>query len=143
MTTMSQSSARRTFRPVGVIVVMWACVGVLAVLAAVIGLRLPDEYKFTTSQTATIWALIGAVAVFALFISRSRVTADDQGLTFINGGRRRTFRWDEIAVVSMRPGTPWPTVETKDGRRFALFAIQGSEGASARDAVTWLSGHLR
>ncbi|WP_286928513.1 MULTISPECIES: PH domain-containing protein [Aeromicrobium] len=140
---MGQSVSRRTFRPVGVIVVMWACVVVLAVLAALIGIRLPEEYKFTTSQTATIWVLIGFMALFALFVSRSHVTADDEGLTFVNGWRRRTLRWDGISVVSMRPGTPWPTVETKDGRRFALFAIQASEGDPARDAVTWLSGHVR
>lgn len=136
-------SSRRTFRPTGVIVVMWAGVGVLAVLAAVIGIRLPDEYKFTTSQTVTIWVLIGFVALFALMISRSRVTADDTSLTFINGWRRRTLAWSEVKVVSMRSGAPWPTVETTDGRRFALFAIQGSEGDPARDAVTWLAGHVR
>ncbi|GAA3526822.1 hypothetical protein AFL01nite_04420 [Aeromicrobium flavum] len=134
---------RRTFRPTGVIVVMWAAVVVLAVLALVIGLRLPQEYRFTTSQTVTIWVLIGFVALFAAMISRSRVTADEESLTFVNGWRRRTLRWDQIAVISMRPGTPWPTLETRDQQRYALFAIQGSEGDPARSAVAWLSGHLR
>lgn len=136
-------STRRTFRPTGVILVMWAAAVVLAILALVIGLRLPEDYKFNTSQTVTIWVLIGFVAVFALFCTLSRVTADEQGLTFVNGWRRRSLAWDEIALVSMRPGAPWPTVETKDGRRFALFAIQGSEGDPARAAVNWLSGHVR
>jgi len=136
-------STRRTFRPTGVILVMWAAAVVLAILALVIGLRLPEDYKFNTSQTVTIWVLIGFVALFALFVTLSRVTADEDGLTFVNGWRRRTLRWSEIALVSMRPGAPWPTLETKDGRRFALFAIQGSEGDPARAAVNWLSGHVR
>lgn len=137
------SESARTFRPTGVIVVMWAATAVLAILALVIGLRLPEDYRFTTSQTVTIWVLIGLVGLFALFVTLSRVTADEHGLTFVNGWRRRALQWDEIAVVSMRPGAPWPTVETKDGRRFALFAIQGSEGDPARAAVTWLAGHVR
>lgn len=136
-------STRRTFRPTGVILVMWAAAVVLAILALVIGLRLPEDYKFNTSQTVTIWVLIGFVALFALFVTLSRVTADEDGLTFVNGWRRRTLQWSEIALVSMRPGAPWPTLETKDGRRFALFAIQGSEGDPARAAVNWLSGHVR
>lgn len=136
-------STRRTFRPTGVILVMWAAAVVLAILALVIGLRLPEDYKFTTSQTVTIWVLIGFVALFALFCTLSRVTADEKGLTFVNGWRRRSLAWDEIALVSMRPGAPWPTLETKDGQRYALFAIQGSEGDPARAAVSWLAGHVR
>src|SRR5690606_19520179 len=89
--TMTQPT-RRTFRPIGVIVVMWAAVVVLAVLALVIGLRLPEEYRFTTSQTVTIWVLIGFVALFAAMISRRRVTADEEALTFSTGWRSRTLR---------------------------------------------------
>jgi len=134
---------RRTFRPTGVIVVMWAGVAVLAILAAVIGARLPEEYRFSPSQTATIWALIGVVAVFALMVSASRVTADDDTLRWVNGVRGRQLPWSEVAGISMNPGAPWPTVVTRDDRRFVLFGIQGSEGDSAREAVAWLAGHVR
>ncbi len=136
------SATRRTFRPTGVIVVMWATVAVLLVLVGVVGTRLPEGYGFSTSQTATIFALIGFVALSALAVTLSRVTADEDGLTFVNGFRKRRLRWDDIAVVSMRPGAPWPTVVTTDDRRFILFGIQGSEGASAREAVAWIVRHL-
>lgn len=136
-------SARRTFRPIGVIVVLWAVVVVLVVLTVAIGARLPEDYRFTTSQAGTIWALIGVVALLAAAVSTSRVTADDQGLTFVNAFRRRTFGWAEIAGISMREGAPWPTLVTRDDRRFPLFAIQGSEGRAARQAVQWLAGHVR
>lgn len=140
---MTVASQRRTFRPVGVIVVMWATVVVLLVLTAIVGLRLPEGYRFSTSQTATIFVLIGFVALFALAMSASRVTADDETLLFVNGLRRRSLSWDEVAGISMNRGAPWPTVVTKDGREFALFAVQGSEGDPAHDAVTWLAGHVR
>lgn len=135
--------ARRTFRPTGVILVMWASVLILSILAALIGVRLPDESKFTTSQTATIWVLIGVVAVFALIVSASRVTADANTITWVNGVRRRSLPWAEVAGISMNIGAPWPTIVARDGRSFILFAIQGSEGTSAREAVTWLAGHVR
>ncbi|MTB87256.1 hypothetical protein GGQ26_02655 [Aeromicrobium sp. zg-629] len=136
-------TTRRTFRPTGVIVVMWAMVVVLTVMAFVIGTRLPEGYQFRTSETVTIGALICAVAIFALACTLSRASGDEESLTFVNGFRKHVLRWDEIAVISMRAGAPWPTVETKDGRRLPVFAIQGSEGGSARDAVSWLVGHLR
>jgi len=135
-------SARRTFRPTGVIVVMWAVVAVLVVLTVAIGTRLPEDYRFTTSQSITIWALIGVVALLAAAVSTSRVSADEEQLTFVNAFRRRVFRWDEVRVISMRDGAPWPTLVTRDDRRFPLFGIQGSEGESARNAVRWLAGHV-
>lgn len=136
-------TTRRTFRPTGVIAVMWAVVVVLVVLIVAIGARLPQEYRFSTSQALTLWAFIGVVAVLALGCSLSRVTADEDTLEVVNAFRRRTFTWDEIAMISMRAGAPWPTMVTRDERRFILFAIQGSEGPGARRAVEWLAEHVR
>lgn len=137
------TSTSRTFRPTGVIAVMWAVVVVLVVLIVAIGARLPQDYRFSTAQAATLWALIGVVAVLALACSLSKVAADEDGIVIVNAFRRRRFGWDEVAMISMRPGAPWPTMVTRDERRFILFAIQGSEGASARSAVGWLVRHLR
>lgn len=136
-------SDSRTFRPIGVIAVMWAVVVVLVVLTVAIGSRLPDEASFTTGQTVTIWVLIALTAVAAGVVSLSRVRADEESISFTNGVRHRTLAWDEVAGFSMSNGAPWPTVVTRDDRRFILFAIQGSEGAAANDAVAWLSRHVR
>ena len=136
-------TTRRTFRPTGVIAVMWAAFAVLVVLTVVIGTRLPEGYQFSTSQAGTIWALVGVVGLLALACTLSRVTADEDEIVFVNAFRRRRFTWDEVSVVSMRDGAPWPTLVTRDDRRFPLFAIQGSEGASARRAVRWLAEHVR
>jgi len=136
-------TTRRTFRPTGVIAVMWGAFVVLVVLTVAIGSRLPEDYRFSTSQAGTIWALVGVVGLLALACTLSRVTADDEGIVFVNAFRRRSLSWDEVALVSMRDGAPWPTLVTRDDRRFPLFAIQGSEGPSARRAVAWLAEHVR
>lgn len=142
MSDLSAVASRRTFRPTGVIVVMWAAVVVLVVLTVAIGTRLPEGYRFSTSQAGTIWFLIGVVGLLALAVSTSRVSADEDGIVFFNAFRRRRFAWHEVSAISMRDGAPWPTLVTRDDRRFPLFGIQGSEGASARSAVRWLAGHL-
>ena len=122
---------------------MWAAVAILTILAAVVGSRLPVSARFTTSQNATIWALVAVVGLFAFIISISHVTADDERITWLNGVRKHSLSWDEVAGISMNPGAPWPTLITKDDERFILFAIQGSEGRSATDAVQWLVGHIK
>ncbi|WP_293784279.1 PH domain-containing protein [uncultured Aeromicrobium sp.] len=133
----------RSFRPVAVSIIMWLSTAILVVLMIVIGQALPEDVVFTVSQAATLWALVAVVALLAFAVSRSRVHADDDGLTVVNGFRTRRLRWDEIRSITMREGAPWPTLVTRDDERFMLFAIQGSDGAAAREAVAWLQGHLR
>jgi hypothetical protein len=42
----------------------------------------------------------------------------------------------------MNTGAPWPTLVTKDDERVMLFAIQGTDGAYARQAVDYLRGRV-
>lgn len=122
--------------------VMWVSTAILVVLMVVIGNALPEDYRFSRAQGLTIWALIALVGVLAYGITRSRVVADDQTITIVNGFRRRRLDWSRVESVSMRQGAPWPTLTTRDDERIALFAIQGSDGESAREAVRWLRGRL-
>lgn len=134
---------RRTFRPVAVSLILWLSTAILVVLMVVIGRALPEEVTFTVAQVATLWAIIGVVALLAYAVSRSRVRADGEGLTIINGFRRRRVPWGTIAAIAMREGSPWPTLVTRDDERIILFAIQGSDGGSAREAVRWLREQIR
>ncbi|MFD1860637.1 PH domain-containing protein [Aeromicrobium camelliae] len=136
-------ATRRSFRPVAVSLIMWISTGILVVLMVVIGRALPEDVVFTVSQAATLWALVALVALLAFAVTRSRVHADDHGITVVNGFRRRQLSWDEVGSVAMREGAPWPTLVTRDDERVILFAIQGSDGAAAREAVAWLQGHVR
>lgn len=114
----------------------------LVVVAIVIGRAMPEEMQFQPAEVGTLWALLGAVLVMAHCVARSYVRADDSGLTIVNGLRKHQVQWDDVAGISMNPGAPWPTLVTTDDRRIILFAIQGSEGQSAYEALVWLRGHV-
>lgn len=132
----------RTFRPGSTRIVAYAVAVIMLVLTAVIGLSLPDEIYFTTAETITLWIIIVAVLVLLHGIGRSRVTASDDGIEVLNGYRRHHVAWDDIRGFAMNAGAPWPILVTKDDERINLFAIQGSDGAYAREAVAWLRGRL-
>lgn len=134
---------QRTFRAIGVTIVMLVVVVLLAILTIVVGLALPDSASFSSSQTATIWLLVGVIGLFGWAVGRSRVTADDDHIVIVNGFTKRRLAWSEVSHLSFADGAPWPTLVTKADQRIALFAIQGSEGNSARESAKWLQGHVR
>ena len=69
-------------------------------------------------------------------IGRSYVRVeDDYGLEVLNGYRRRRIPWADIKGFAMNPGAPWPTLVLHDDERVKLFAIQGSDGHAASEAV--------
>lgn len=128
----------RTFRSIGVILIAWVSVAILAGLMLFIGANLPESMKFDLSGNITMWILIASWAVLAYGISRSRVRADSEHIEIVNGFRKHRFDWSEVASISMKPGAPWPTLVTKDDRRVSLFGLQGSEGKPTQRAVEWL-----
>ena len=94
------------------------------------------------------WALgdrIGLVVIGLLIASvlhllaRSRVTADDRGLTVVNGLRTHEYEWAEVLGVSMGVGAPWPTLDLADGSTVPAMGIQASDGDRAKRAVTELA----
>lgn len=72
-------------------------------------------------------------------LARSRVTADDRGLTVVNGLRTHAYEWAEILAVSMPEGAPWPTLDLADGSTIPALGIQASDGSRARRAVAELT----
>ncbi|MCW2771393.1 MAG: hypothetical protein JWR27_2826 [Aeromicrobium sp.] len=132
----------RTFRPGSTRIVAYAVAVIMLVLTFVIALALPDEIYFTTAETITLWLIIGAVLVLLHGIGRSYVKATDEGIEVLNGYRRRLVPWTDIKGFAMNTGAPWPTLVTHDDERVNLFAIQGSDGSYAREAVTYLRGRL-
>lgn len=132
----------RTFRSKGLIVISWVTVAILAGLMIYIGLNIPDRMKFTLSGNITMWLLIGTWAFMAYVISRSKVTANSETIVIVNGLRKHTFAWSDVAALSMNPGAPWPTLITQDDRRVMLFGLQSSEGKPTRHALAWLREHV-
>jgi len=68
-------------------------------------------------------------------IGRSYVRVDDDGLEVLNGYRRHRVPWGVMRGISMNRGAPWPTLVLQDDDRVMLFAIQGSDGDAASEAV--------
>ena len=126
-----------TWRPFGVRVAVWVLGGLLLVLvvAVWIGLGAKVRAQFTGFQRGTL--VFMALLLFVTYnaLVRSRVTATREGLTVLNGYRKRTFEWSQVIAVSLRRGAPWGTLDLSDGTTVSLIGVQGSDGARARRAI--------
>ncbi|MFZ0141941.1 MAG: PH domain-containing protein [Aeromicrobium sp.] len=124
-----------TYRPVGARVVAYgACAAVIAV-TIVIGVALPAEITFTPFELVTLAFTLLTILAILHGIGRSYVRVDDDGLEVLNGYRRRRIPWGVMRGISMNRGAPWPTLVLNDDERVLLFAIQGSDGHAASEAV--------
>ena len=132
----------RTFRPGGARVVAYVVAVIMLVITVVIGLALPDEIYFTPAEDVTLWLIILAVLVLLHGIGRSYVRVDDEGVEVLNGYRRHVVPWSQITGFGTSSGAPWPTMVLKDDERIMLFAIQGSDGEYAREALEYLRSRL-
>ena len=126
-----------TWRPFGVRVAIWVLGGLLVVLLAAVWIGLGDDVRsqFTIFQRATL-VLMGLL-LFLTYNSlvRSKVIATAEGLTVVNGYRRRSFEWSQVIAVHLRRGAPWGSLDLSDGTSISLIGVQGSDGDRARRAV--------
>jgi cbb3-type cytochrome oxidase subunit 3 len=133
-------SLPHTFRPLGVRIAAYALGTMLLVLTVVIWFAFPPEIRaqFTLFQRGTIivFALGAAAAGYAL--ARCRLVARNGGLTIVNGYKSRTYEWNEVLAISLRPGSPWATLDLSDGTTVSAMGIQGSDGSLATNQVRQL-----
>jgi len=127
-----------TWRPFGVRIAVGILGGMLFVLVVLVWIGLDESVRrqFTGFQRGTLVFL--ALLLLATYnaLWRSRVTATSDRLIVVNGYRTRHYEWSQVIGVSLRRGAPWATADISDGTTVALFAVQGSDGARARRAVT-------
>ena len=126
------------FRPVGPRVVAYGVSVVLIVLTVVIGAALPEAINFTVAELVTLALVLGATLIGLHGVARSYVEATDSGLNIVNGYRKHYVEWSDMKGIAMNVGAPWPTLVTKDDERLILFAIQGTDGPAAKEALTYL-----
>jgi hypothetical protein len=124
-----------TYRPVGARIVAYGSSVALVVITIVIGIALPSDIEFTPAELVTLALTLGAMLAVLHGIGRSYVRADDAGLEILNGYRLHHVAWDRVRGISMNTGAPWPTLVLLDDERVLLFAIQGTDGPAAREAV--------
>jgi hypothetical protein len=133
-------SLPHTWRPFGARVAAAVAGSLLLVLVVAVWVLLSSEQRstFSLTQRGTLVGLgiLGFVAWYALM--RSRVSADDRGLTVVNGYRRQEFEWSQVVAVNLRRGAPWAGMDLSDGTSISMVAIQGSDGQRAVRAVRQL-----
>ena len=124
-----------TYRPVGARIVAYGASAALVLVTIVIGVALPPEITFSVAELITLGLTLLAFLAVLHGIGRSYVRADDHGIEVLNGYRHHQVPWSQMRGISMNRGAPWPTLVLLDDERVMLFAIQGSDGGTANDAV--------
>jgi hypothetical protein len=87
----------------------------------------------TVVETVASYRGLGLAAWHALV--RTRVSADERGLTVVNGYRRHEYEWSQVVGVNLRRGAPWAGLDLSDGTSASMVGIQGSDGERAVRAV--------
>jgi hypothetical protein len=131
-------SLPHTWRPFGVRLAGVGFGGATLVLAVVAWFALPPDVRdtFSTFQRITMLFLVLLAGAAGFALCRSRAVATEQGLTVVNGYKRRDFEWAELVAVHLPPGAPWAMLDLADGETCPVMAIQGSDGKRAREAVS-------
>lgn len=129
----SEPRLPRSFRPLGVRVVILVLGALLLLVVLVMWFAFPPEIRaqFTTFQLGTIVLLGLLFYACGYALGRSRVVARQDGLTVVNGYRTRRFAWNEVLAITLRAGSPWAVLDLSDGTSVAAMGIQGSDGPRA------------
>ena len=127
----------RTWRPLGPRLAAAVFAVVLVGAFAWLWMSFDDQTKAAVNDlekaTVIFFVLLGLALLNAL--ARSRVVAREDGLTVVNGYKRRDLEWAQVIGVNLRRGAPWASLDLSDGETVAVMAIQGSDGPRAARAV--------
>ena len=138
--TMSDLHLPQTWRPLGPRIAGIAAGGALIVVTTFLWVGFDAETRAAVTPfqrgTVVFLGLLGFSALYALI--RSRVVADETGVTVVNGYRRHRYEWVEIIAVRLPPGAPWVTFDLSDGTTASAMGIQATDGQRALEAVRTL-----
>lgn len=126
-----------TWRPHRARIIPYVLATVVVVGMVVLAVAMPSDWALGDRIGLVVIGLI--VAGILHMLARSRVVADDRGLTVVNGLRTHEYEWAEVLGVSMGEGAPWPTLDLADGSTLPAMGIQASDGDRARRAVAELA----
>lgn len=127
----------RTFRPLGVRIAVVVFGGMLLAVCLVAWFALPPHIRaeFSWLERATVIIFGIALATVAAGLARCRLDAREDGVTIVNGYRKRAFHWNQLVAISLRPGGPWAVIDLSDGTTVSAMAIQSSDGPRALTQV--------
>ncbi|HET7355744.1 MAG TPA: PH domain-containing protein [Nocardioidaceae bacterium] len=123
----------RTFRPLGVRIAVVVFGAMLLAVCLVAWFALPPHIRAEISwlERATVIVFGIALAAVAAGLARCRIDARQDGVTIVNGYRKRAFAWNQLVAISLRPGGPWAVIDLSDGTAVSAMAIQSSDGPRA------------
>jgi hypothetical protein len=134
----------KVYRPLGASVVASVAGFLLLFMATFLWLMLPDRVqdRFTPFQRVTLVIVVLAI-VFVLYgLARTKVRADEAGLTITNGFHVHRYEWAELARITLTRGQPWAVIDLTDGTVVKAMALQAADGERASRQVRELAGVL-
>jgi hypothetical protein len=126
-----------TWRPRKARIIPYVLAVVVVLSMVALAVAMPSQWSLADRLGLVAIGLI--VAGVLHLLARSRVSADDRGLTVVNGLRTHEFEWAEILAVTMADGAPWPTLDLADGSTAVAMGIQASDGERAQRAIAELT----
>jgi hypothetical protein len=126
-----------TWRPRKARIIPYVLAAVVVAGMVVLAVAMPRNWHLGDRIGLVVIGLL--VAGILHMLARSRITADDRGVTVVNGLRTHEYEWAEVLGVSMAEGAPWPTLDLADGSTIAAMGIQASDGDRAHLAVAELA----
>jgi Bacterial PH domain len=126
-----------TWRPHWPRIIPYVLASVVVVGMVVLAVAMPSNWGLGDRIGFVVIGLI--VAGILHMLARSRVIADDSGLTIVNALRTHEYEWAEVLGVTMAEGAPWPTIDLADGSVVPAMGIQASDGDRAHRAVAELA----
>jgi Bacterial PH domain len=126
-----------TWRPRKARIIPYALAAVVVAGMVVLAVAMPPNWHLGDRLGLVVIGLL--VAGVLHMLARSRITADDRGVTVVNGLRTHEYEWAEVLGVSMPEGAPWPTLDLADGSTLPAMGIQASDGDRAHRAVAELT----
>lgn len=126
-----------TWRPRKARIIPYVLAVVVVAGMVALAVAMPSTWQLGDRIGLVVIGLI--VAGILHMLARSRITADDRGVTVVNGLRTHEYEWAEVLGVSMPEGAPWPTLDLADGSTLPAMGIQASDGDRAHLAVAELT----
>ncbi|MEV5752821.1 PH domain-containing protein [Actinoallomurus sp. NPDC052308] len=126
-----------TWRPQRARIVPYVLAAVVVLSMIVLAVVMPAPWSL--GDRIGLVAIGLAVAGVLHILARSRVTADDEGLTVVNGLLTHEYEWAELLGITMSEGAPWPTLDLADGSTAPVMGIQASDGERANRALAELA----
>ncbi len=121
--------------------VAYTAAAVLVIGSVVFAVLLPS--RFQIADRVGVVVFFCGLGWLLHMLGRSRVEADERGVTLVNAFRIRHYEWAELIGVSMQVGDPWPRLDLADGSSMGAMGIQGSEKQGADRAVAELRALIR